>query len=124
MTDYDLDLDTLQPEAKKVKINGRIVDVYPPKFKSIIALMKISSSMQEVSGSENLAQVEQDLTNALIPIMPALAEPDMDLSMEQLMKLLDFVMLISTPQDNEELAKKGYTVKQLNQKKTEQSLVE
>ena len=119
MTDYDLDLDALQPEAKKVKINGRIVDIYPPKFKSIIALMKISSGLQETTNSEDLSILEEELTKALIPIMPELAEPDMDLSMEQLMKLLDFVMLISTPKDNEELAKKGYTVSQLNQKKTQ-----
>lgn len=118
MNDYDLDLDAIQPEAKNVKINGQIVKVYPPKFKSIIALMKLSS---QINDNSDLNQLEKDLTEALIPIMPALAEPDMDLSMEQLMKLLDFVMLISTPKDNEELIKKGYSVKQLTQKKTEQN---
>jgi hypothetical protein len=117
---YDLDLDALEPEAKKVKLNGRIVEVYAPKFKTILTIMKMSQGLT-ADGDSDQSQIIIDLRTALLPVMPALADEDMDLSMEQLMSLLNFVMTIATPADTKELTDKGYSPSTLTEKKTDPS---
>ena len=118
---YDLDLDALAPESKKVKLNGRIIEVNPPKFKNLVALMKLANTMGEGNGGQTIETVDM-LRQSLIPLIPALGEEDFDLTMEQLNTLLQFVMTIATPQDQTTLEKQGYSVGEITtEKKTEDS---
>ena len=119
---YDLDLDAIAPEPKKVKLGGRIIEVTPPKFKNLVSLMKLVGQLGNVGNDEQKTlETIDELRSSLIPMIPALAEDDMDLTFEQLQVLLEFVMQTATPQDQKTLEAKGYSIGEISKKKAEVS---
>jgi len=93
----DLDLDLLEPKSFKVKLGGEIIDVNPPKLRTLINLMKVSSQAKNVDTPEKSVELLEDIQKALTPMIPAL-EKGVDLSYEQLTKLMEFVMTVATPE--------------------------
>lgn len=123
--DFDLDLEVLTPKPKLVKVEGdKFIEVYPPKFKSLVALIELYEVVENAGDNVDLNLIVK-IKEALLPVIPELKNPDFDLSLEQMMVLLEFVMTLATPQDDKELIKKGYTPKQITEnteKKTELGL--
>lgn len=118
--DFDLDLDALAPEVKKVKLGGNIIDVYPPRFKNLVALMKLVNQIREVGNDESKTlELIEALRSSLIPMIPALKDENVDLTIEQLQVLLEFVMQVSTPKDQAELESQGYSIGEISKKKEE-----
>lgn len=99
MTDYDLDLDLIQPETKRVKIDGQIVDIYPPHLNELLKLMTV--------GRSGDAEV---LREALLPVVPALADGKINPTFEQIAALIEFAIKMSMPTDKSVLEKHGYTL--------------
>lgn len=113
MSEVDLDLDALAPDTKKVKLNGRVIEVAPPKFKTLLEILKLADKFgkgQELDQNETVKALES-LRNALVPIVPALSEDDFDLSLVQMMTLIEFVVSMTSPTDQKALENEGLTVK-------------
>lgn len=93
-----LDLDALLPEAKKVKLNGKVFDVYPATIRQ---LLRIQSIGQDIStGKLTGPEAEDLLINALSSIIPVLKEDtSVDLNIAQMVALIDFVQKQSVPQN-------------------------
>lgn len=112
---YDLDLDLLEPQSKKVRLKGVVYDVYPPKLKDIVALSRIAGQMNTADPNEVQTRVEQ-MIKAFESIMPGLKDVDVDLSPEQLEALMEFVNRMVTPADNSALKAMG--IEPTTEKKT------
>lgn len=108
-----LDLDALLPEPKKVKLSGKILDVYPPTVRQLLRLQRIGQSIsdQSLSGEE----AEKGMMEALSTIIPALKDDDtIDINLDQMLALIDFLQKSSVPKNE---AAKEFAV----EKKTESS---
>lgn len=103
---YDLDLDLLQPQARKVKLNGKLYDVYPPKVKDIANLARLAGKLQTNDGTDLQAKLD-NMVNAFASVMPALKEDGVDLTMEQVTALFGFVNSMVSPADNSALKQMG-----------------
>ena len=103
---YDLDLDLLQPQTKKVKLGDKVYDVYPPRVKDIANLARIAGELQDTT-SENLQQKVSEMLNTFGNIMPGLKEDGVDLSLEQLTALFSFVNSMASPTENSALKAMG-----------------
>lgn len=104
---YDLDLDLLQPQPRKVKLGDKLYDVYPPKVKDIANLARLAGQLQAATG-DNVQEKVGELIDAFGKIMPDLkSDPDVDLSLPQLMALFGFVNTMVSPTDNSELKAAG-----------------
>lgn len=83
-----LDLDALAPEPKRVKINGEVVECYPPKMFQLIRLQKLFLKLQQNGEDADLLEQFRD---ALYELVPSLKESNADLSFQQLTTLLSFL---------------------------------
>ena len=102
----DLDLDAIQPEPKKVKLCGKAIDVHPPKFKSIVKLLTLTAELRDLKNDEKGVRLFEEFKEALLPIVPALKDDDMDISLVQLNRLLEFVFALASPEEMKEAEKK------------------
>jgi hypothetical protein len=92
-----LDLDALSPKPKKVKLSGKIIDVYPPTVKQ---LLHITAVGKEISDTSDPEKAMQSVIDALSPIIPAFKDdPDIDFTVAQLTALVDFIQEMSSPSD-------------------------
>lgn len=115
---YDLDLDTLVAAKKKIKIRGELVEIEIPSLEKLLQLSTLGRDLQEVqNGLESLteeqqaAKVEEAIARmraAFEQLMPELKE--LNLNMDQLFALLNFVTKHAMPTENEELKKRGITL--------------
>jgi len=70
MTDsIHLDLDALAPEVKKVKINGKVVDCYPPKVLQLVEIAQVWDKIQR-GEVDAMAAVPRPLKKCLSPLSP------------------------------------------------------
>lgn len=102
---YDLDLDLIQPQTKKVKLGESIYDVTPPRVKDIADLARLAGSLQNRSGDveNNVA----DMIKVFKRLMPALNNDDVDLSLPQVMALFQFITQMASPVENSALKALG-----------------
>lgn len=96
--DEILDLDKLIPEAKKIKISGKVVDLYPGKLKTLIKLQKAFLAFQNGS-SEEQGKLLDDVMECLSVLVPAIKTDDLDISMTQLPVLIEVAYRASMPAD-------------------------
>lgn len=123
MTDFDLDLDVLANETKKVKYNGELVEFVPPEVGELFAMMKLSSGVKAIDMND-AAQVEEGynkLRDGITKVIPALKEAR--LNIKQLFALLDLIIKSCVPKDISDLEKHGITLTD-DQKKTLSDLSE
>lgn len=92
-----LDLDVLNPQPKKVKINGEVVMCNPPKVLQLIKLQQVFNKLQGVTKSEEVVAVTEELESLLAQIIPDLVEKHIDLSMEQMVALFTFLQSSAIP---------------------------
>lgn len=105
-----LDLDALQPESKRVKFGGNVIEVQPPKTGDLLRLSQIGAKMQKAADlpEEELDAVIADLEKAIKKMIPELM--DATLVSGQLMSLLTLVMEMGMPEQMAELKKQGIEV--------------
>lgn len=102
MSDY-IDLDALLPKPVKVKISGKLVDLYPGKLKTLVKIQGMADEML-VGGEESLSKVAEML-DALSEIIPAIkTDKEIDVSPLQVNKLIEIAYKLltveNTPQSN------------------------
>lgn len=92
-----LDLDALAPQAKKIKINGKVIDCNPPTIKQLLNLQRTVNEIQQsnVSADEAMSRLE----DALSRIIPSLAtDKDIDFTLGQFYALIEFLQKDAIPQ--------------------------
>lgn len=87
-----VDLDKLVPEPKKIKLNGRIIDLYPGKLKTIIKLQRAFTALQKGD-----IQMMDKVIDALAELIPAIKDDDMDISLPTLGALVQLAYESSLP---------------------------
>lgn len=105
-----LDLDALQPEAKTIKWQDKLIEVQPPKTGDLLRLSQIGSRMQnaETLPEDELDKVITELDAQIKKMIPELVAST--LVSGQLMSLLTLVMEMGMPQQMAELKKQGVEV--------------
>lgn len=94
--DEVLDLDALLPQARKVKIHGKLIDAFPPTLRQAIQLQRIGT--QVIGGNLSEEEAVKVLMDTLVPLVPALAEDKtIDFTFEQLVVLVEFLQKQSIP---------------------------
>jgi len=101
-----IDLDKLLPEPKEIKISGKVLKLYPGKIKTLISIQKAFSSFQEAKSQNDQADLLDSVINALAKIIPEIKNDDVDISIEQLPKIIDLAFQSSVPKDMD-MAKKN-----------------
>lgn len=118
---YDLDLDTLSQDKKRVKIGGNVIEFDPPSLEDLIDLAKLGGKLQKYQGQEavdnidEMSDVMENLKTGLSNIVPQLKE--YKLNMQQLLALIDLFVDSAQPNDAKELEKRGIKLDN-DQKKT------
>lgn len=114
MTDtIHLDLDALAPQVKKIKINGKIVDCYPPK---VLQLVEIAQTWDKIQrGEVDVMEAVPAIKKVLMPMIPAIKDdPSIDLSYPQLVALIKFAQEVAI----QEAPKEVQEAKTTTEKKT------
>lgn len=101
MNESLLDLDTLIPETKKIKLNGEMYDVLPVKLEDFIVIQKMFLKMKDAKPEEQIDAISE-INTALKPVVPDIEK--MSLTIEQLFALLNFVYSISSLSDKQTMA--------------------
>lgn len=89
-----IDLDLIEPPITRVKINGKIIECKPIKVKQLIRLLKAE---QEIAKIGDVDKASSLLIEALTPLIPAIDDPDVDFSFEQLKTLTTILQTKSVP---------------------------
>lgn len=84
-----LDLDQLAPEPRKVKIDGKIIDVMPLRLKNLIEMQRLFLTANTFEGdAEAQINAMAKIIEVLRPVVPQIDE--IDFTLEQLGALLEF----------------------------------
>lgn len=86
-----LDLDALMPESKTIILGGNKIKVQPPKLKTVFALQKTFIMLQD-----GKPEAGEKIIEALSSIVPDIKNDDVDLTVEQLQALIQFVSEMAT----------------------------
>lgn len=103
---YDMDLDVLLPKPKKVRLNGQIYDVNPPRVKDLIKLTRLAGELQS-SSDESVDDRLTAMVDLLGNIMPGLKEDNVDISFTQVLGLFTFISQMANPAENSALKSLG-----------------
>lgn len=96
------DLDALLPKPVKVKISGKIVDLYPGKLKTLVKIQNMADAM--IAGGEQSLNQVSEILDALSEIIPAIKDDkDIDISPLQINKLIEIAYKMLTVNNSEEL---------------------
>jgi len=82
-----IDLDALLPKPVKVKISGKVVDLYPGKLKILVRIQDMANGMSD--GEQSLEKVKEmlDLLSEIIPAIKT--DKDLDISPLQVNKIIE-----------------------------------
>lgn len=97
MTDL-YDLDSLMPPSKKIKINGKILEIKPAKIKEYIKIVKLESRLNNTDDPD---QVQKVIVETLAPVIPGIVGDDVDFTVGQIRELIKIAIEISVPQQAE-----------------------
>jgi hypothetical protein len=86
-----LDLDALMPEPKTIILGGNKIKVQPPKLKTVFALQKTFIMLQD-----GKPDAGEKIVEALSAIVPDIKNDNVDLTVEQLQALIQFVSEMAT----------------------------
>lgn len=108
-----VDLDKLVPEPKKIKLNGRVIDLFPGKLKTIIKLQRAFTGLQK--GEQDKLD---EVINVLSEIIPAIKDDDMDIPLPTLKVLVQLAYESALPEDTKKTTEAEMTP--TTQKKTQE----
>lgn len=108
-TKIDLDLDILAKPSKRIKLNGKTIEVKPLEVGELFSLHRMAKDFQKLDADkideESAVDAFEALKGGFVKLIPDLeGEP---LSIDQMFALLDLVIGMSMPADVEELEKRG-----------------
>jgi len=119
---FDLDLDTLSQQKKRVRIHGNIIEFSPPSLEDLIELAKLGGQVQkyqqgglDANNVDDMSMLMDKLKDGLANVVPELKE--YKLNMQQLLALIDLLVDSAQPADTKELQKRGIALDN-DQKKT------
>ena len=118
VNEFELDLDSLAPQSKYIKLKGETLEVFPPTVKLLLELFAAQKKLRDANEPNEVTAGLESVKNVLVNIMPALKRPDIDLSFGQMSGLIEFVLGMATPDDAKVLKEHGITPAQA-EKKTE-----
>lgn len=100
-TAFDLDLDALSDNPIKIKLNGKVIEVFPPDLTSIFELTTFMNKFREVdaSNSEGMAKFVEDFKKAFAKFIPGIENER--LTIKQLFGLVQYIGKISIPKDTD-----------------------
>lgn len=107
MSKVDLDLDLLKPEPKKVRLNGKEYDAYPPSIEALFSLMSMKNKLDNI-GQVDESEVEgifNDIKKAIATLIPGIE--DEQLNLQQLFALIGFINELAVPADIKAMEAKG-----------------
>lgn len=124
---YDIDLDSIVPQGKKVKLNNKVLTIFPPSVEDFIKLTQFKARLENVSTeTEGYAMIDE-LKECIGRFTPDLKEEGaFNLSFSHLMAILAIAMKMAQPSDGEVMKALGFNPAPSNeqeQKKTESGLV-
>lgn len=96
-----IDLDALLPKPIKVKISGKIVDLYPGKLKILVKIQDMANGMADEKQSLEKINEMLDLLSEIIPAIKT--DKDLDVSPLQVQKIIEVAYKALTPTGSEEL---------------------
>ena len=130
----DLDLDALTGKSKIVKINGKVIEVFPPSLEELLKLQELAKQFEKMDAN-NLTEEEArlvfvDLQEGVLNLIPGLAsilkkEPGFkgfihsifkkkndrsSLTLSQVYALINLVIEMSMPENLKELQKNNITI--------------
>lgn len=93
MSEEILDLDALLPPPRKIRLQGKILEVKPLTIRQLIYIVKLEQRLAEVNNEDELME---EVRKALVPFIPALAEDEtIDFTAGQMRELIKFAQKIS-----------------------------
>ena len=96
------DLDRLLPESVNIKVSGKILELKPIKLKALLGLQKTFEDFRDLDPSEYTDDTFDKLLDALAVVLPEIkTDPDIDLTIPQLIRLINLVAQLMTVQSNE-----------------------
>lgn len=94
-----MDLDALLPKPIKVKISGKVVDLYPGKLKILVKIQEMGKNLAS-GGAEQLHEILELLSQ----IIPAIKEDDdFDISPLQIQKIIEVAYSAIASNESKEL---------------------
>jgi len=84
-----LDLDVIDPELRKIKVNGKIYEIRPARVNATLKLLKLQK-ITKGKTNEEMAEMSEEILETLQSIIPNAEE--MDLNMAQLTALIAFLL--------------------------------
>lgn len=104
--DNIIDLDLVGRTSKKVKLNGKVIEVFAPTLEQLIEVGRLGVELQSNPGIETMAQIKKAIAN-LIPGLEN--EP---INMAQLVALVDEMAKLAMPEKMDELKENGIDLAQ------------
>ena len=92
----DLDLDKLENPSKKIKLDGKVMDLKYPSLSQLARMLKLAESAKSEKEDEVLKVIE-DLSTLFRELIPGMGE--YELNMSQIMALIKVFGEISTPEE-------------------------
>ncbi len=92
----DLDLDKLENPSRKIKLNGKIMDLKYPSLSQLARMLRLAEGAKSEKEGEILKVVE-DLSSLFRDLIPEMG--DYELNMSQIMALIKVFGEISTPEE-------------------------
>lgn len=112
--DYDIDLDALAPQSKKIKWQDKIIEIKPPTTKQLLSILLLGQKNQKKF--DNPEQIELDELDAstntmrqeIWNIIPELN--GVELGYGQMSALSELIVEMAMPGQLKELEKRGIKI--------------
>lgn len=114
MDTVDLDLDTLTRGPKKVKLNGKVIEVSPPDVGELFGLAKMGKKFEQIKAGKGKISDKQaldaydEMKEGFIRLIPELQ--GMKVTIDQLFALLKLINEMAIPSDVSAMEAQGIKV--------------
>lgn len=95
MSDDILDLDSIKPNPKKIKIHGKIIECYPLTVSQLVSIARLQHDLVKITNPE---EILPHIKSVLIPFIPALKDDEsLDFTLTQLIEIIKFAQIDAVP---------------------------
>jgi hypothetical protein len=96
MPEEILDLDAIVPEPRKIRFEGNIITVNPPKMGELMAMFKFGRKMQDADpNTTDYEPIMEEIKSILVKIVPELEGKEINLN--QMLALSTLISQMATP---------------------------
>lgn len=98
-----LDLDSLLPKPIRIKISGKVVDLFPGKLKMLVRIQDMATSLLADGNNPDIGKISE-IIDALSELIPALkTDKTLDISPVQITRIIEIAYQSLTVTDSPEL---------------------